>query len=165
MTDSSDSPVSRAKVLLAAAGVLVVFGFLTLILMGSAGHESPEDKAYKGDFDTATTQQRWDNLAEVKAAQDSLVDEAKVKAAMLAVIKGATKESPTAVVVPGSPTFLKQAEAPATPAPATPAPATPAPATPAPATPAPATPAPATPAPATPAPATPAPATPAPVNP
>ncbi len=145
MTDPSDSPVSRVKFLLAAGGVLVVFGFLALILMGFAGHESPEDKAYKGDFDAATTELRWNNLAEVNAAQDSLVDDAKIKAAMAAVVKGVSKESATGVVVPGSPTFLKQAEAAATPAPATPAPATPAPATPAPATPAPATPAPATP--------------------
>ena len=152
MTDSSDSPVSRVKTFLAAGGVLVVFGFLALIMMGSAGHESPEDKAYKGDFDAATTQQRWANLSEVEAAQESLLDGAKVKAAMTAVMGGAGKAAATEVVVPGSPTFLKQAEAAAavaapvaTPAPATPAPATPAPATPAPATPAPATPAPANP--------------------
>jgi hypothetical protein len=167
MSDSTGKCCSNPKMLLGTLALFVGFGFLALILFGFVGNESVEDRAYKGEFTPEVTNQRWANLEEVKASQSELVDEAKLTAALASLAKAPAKPEPSGIVVPGSPTFLKQAEqaaAPATPAPATPAPATPAPATPAPATPAPATPAPATPAPATPAPATPAPATPAPAK-
>jgi hypothetical protein len=179
MSDSSKPCCSSPKQVLWTLLIFALFGFLALILSGRLGAKSPENRAYMGEFTEEATKLRWDNLKEVKEAQTALVDPAKVKSALEALAKSATKPAATDIVVPGSPTFLKQMEqqaapaaapaaAAAAPATATPAPATPAPATPAPATPAPATPAPAAapaPAPATPAPsqpAAPAPAAPAP---
>ena len=164
MSDSSKPCCSNPKQVLWALLIFALFGFLALIVSGRLGAKSPENRAYMGEFTEEATKLRWDNFKEVKEAQTALVDPAKIKSSLETLAKSAPKPAATDIVVPGSPTFLKQMEQQAAPAaaPATPAPATPAPATPAPATPAPATPAPATPAPATPAPATPAPATPAP---
>jgi hypothetical protein len=164
MSDSSKPCCSNPKPVLWTLLIFALFGFLALIVSGRLGAKSPENRAYMGEFTAEATKLRWDNLKEVKDAQTALVDPAKVKGALEALAKSAPKPAATDIVVPGSPTFLKQMEqqaaaaAPATPAPATPAPAAPAPATPAPATPAPA--APAAPAPAAPAPA-PAPSQPA----
>jgi 2-oxoglutarate dehydrogenase E2 component (dihydrolipoamide succinyltransferase) len=114
-----------------------------------------------GEFTEEATKLRWDNFKEVKEAQNALVDPAKVKSALEAIAKSAPKPAPTDLVVPGSPTFLKQMEQQAAPAPAAPgaAPgAAPAPAAPAPAATTTPAPAPAPSQPAAPAPAAPAPA-------
>lgn len=167
MSDSSKPCCSSPKQVLWTLLIFALFGFLALILSGRLGAKSPENRAYMGEFTAEATKLRWDNLKEVKDAQSALVDPAKVKSALESLAKSAPKPAPTDIVVPGSPTFLKQMEqqaAPAAPAAPVAAPATPAPAVPAQATPAPApaTPAPAAPAPAPSQPAAPAPAAPAP---
>lgn len=162
MNDSGKPCCNNPKPILWTVLIFALFGFLALILSGRLGSKSPENRAFEGEFSAETTKQRWANLAEVSEAQTALVDEAKVDAALAALVQSPGKPAATEIVVPGSPTFLKQMEqqaAPATEAPKPEAPA-PAPATPAPA-PAPTTPAPA-PAPAAPAPAPAAPAAPAP---
>lgn len=178
MSDSSKPCCSSPKQVLWTLLIFALFGFLALILSGRLGSKSPENRAYMGEFTAEATKLRWDNLNEVKEAQTALVDPAKVKSALEALAQSAPKPAATDIVVPGSPTFLKQMEqqaapaaapagAPATPAPATPAPAPAAPAqpaAPAPAAPASAAPAAPTPAAAPAAPA-PAPATPAPSQP
>lgn len=167
MSDSGKPCCSNPKQVLWTLLIFVLFGFLALIISGRLGAKSPENRAYMGEFSEETTRQRWENLKEVEGAQSALVDEAKVRGALEAIAKAPPAPAATDVVVPGSPTFLKQMEQPAAPAPAPAAPAPAPAATPAPATPAPApaaTPAPAAPAPA-PAPsqpAAPAPAAPAP---
>ena len=134
MSDSSNKCCSKPKLVLGTLGIFVIFGFLALILSGYVGNESLEDRAYMGDSTPEVSAQRWANFEEIEKAQDALVDQAKVDAALAALVGAAPKAEATAIVVPGSPTFLKQMEQPAAPAaPATPAPATPAPATPAPA--------------------------------
>ena len=159
MSDSSKPCCSNPKQVLWTLLIFALFGFLALILSGQLGAKNPENRAYMGEFTEEATKLRWDNFKEVKEAQNALVDPAKVKSALEAIAKSAPKPAPTDLVVPGSPTFLKQMEQQAAPAPAPAAPgAAPAPAAPAPAattTPAPA-PAPsqtAAPAPAAPAPA------------
>ena len=159
MSDSSKPCCSNPKQVLWTLLIFALFGFLALILSGQLGAKNPENRAYMGEFTEEATKLRWDNFKEVKEAQNALVDPAKVKSALEAIAKSAPKPAPTDLVVPGSPTFLKQMEKQAAPAPAPAAPgAAPAPAAPAPAattTPAPA-PAPsqtAAPAPAAPAPA------------
>src|SRR5690606_27041972 len=110
MTDSSNKCCSKPKLILGAFGIFVFFGFLALILFGYVGRESPEDRAAKGDFTPEVTAQRWANLEEITEAQSALVDEAKVEAALEALVKAAPKPEATTIVVPGSPTFLKQLE-------------------------------------------------------
>lgn len=123
MSNQTSSTSSPLKVFLGAMGVFVFFGFLALILSGYAGHESIEDRAYLGEFDAETIQQRWENLEAVETAQAELLDEAKVTAAMAALVKNAPKAAKTTIVVPGSPTFLKQMEEASAPAVAPDAPA------------------------------------------
>jgi len=161
MSDSSKPCCSNPKQVLWTLLIFALFGFLALILSGQLGAKNPENRAYMGEFTEEATKLRWDNFKEVKEAQDALVDPAKVKSALEAIAKSAPKPAPTDLVVPGSPTFLKQMEQQAAPAPA-PAPAAPV-AAPAPAAPAPAAtttpaPAPAPSQPAAPATAAPAPA-------
>ncbi len=161
MSDSSKPCCSNPKQVLWTLLIFALFGFLALILSGQLGAKNPENRAYMGEFTEEATKLRWDNFKEVKEAQNALVDPAKVKSALEAIAKSAPKPAPTDLVVPGSPTFLKQMEQQAAPAPA-PAPAAPG-AAPAPAAPAPAAtttpaPAPAPSQPAAPAPAAPAPA-------
>ncbi|MDA8908770.1 hypothetical protein N9I65_01190 [bacterium] len=110
MSNQASSTSSPFKVFLGAMGVFVFFGFLALILSGYAGHESLEDRAYMGEFDAETIQQRWANLEEIETAQSSLLDEKKVAAEMTALVKNAPKAAKSSVVVPGSPTFMKQIE-------------------------------------------------------
>lgn len=153
MSDSNKPCCGNLKQVLWAILLFSLFGFLAFILTGNLHSRKPEDRAYQGMFSDETTQARWANLKEIEEAQSGLVDQAKLDAALKALAANVPAPASTELVVPGSPTFLKQSAQPA-PAPA-PAPTTPAPAPAAPA-PAPATPAP---APATPAPA---PATPAP---
>lgn len=170
MSDTSKPCCSNLKQVLWTLVIFGLFGFLALIVSGRLDSKNPVNRAYKGEFTDERTKERWANLEEVKGAQSSLVDPAKVSAALEALAKAPAKPAPTDVVVPGSPTFLKQAEQQAAAAPA-PAPAAPAAAAPGNAAPAPApstpaaqpaaTPAPA-PKPAAPAPAAPAPSTPAP---
>lgn len=105
------------KLLLGTVGVFAFFGFLTLILLGYAGHGTIQDKAFKGDFDQETIDTRWANLKEVSEAQAKLIDEKKVDAALSALAKSPPAPKKSEVVVPGSPTFLKQAEQAAAPAP------------------------------------------------
>lgn len=167
MSDSSKPCCSNPKQVLWTLAIFGLFGFLALIVSGRLDSRNPVNRAYEGEFTDMRTKERWVNLDEVKGAQSALVDPAKVAAALEALAKAPATPAPTDVVVPGSPTFLKQSQQPAAPA-AQPAPATaggapaPAPAaSPAPATPPAPKPVPA-PAPSTPAPV-PAPSKPAPV--
>jgi hypothetical protein len=146
MSDSSKPCCSNPKQVLWTLLIFALFGFLALILSGQLGAKNPENRAYMGEFTEEATKLRWDNFKEVKEAQDALVDPAKVKSALEAIAKSAPKPAPTDLVVPGSPTFLKQMEqqaAPAAPAPAATTTPAPAPAPSQPAAPAPAAPAPA----------------------
>lgn len=117
MSNQTSSTSSPLKVFLGAMGVFVFFGFLALLLSGYAGHESIEDRAYLGEFDAETIQQRWENLEAVETAQAELFDEAKVATAMAALMKSVPKAAKSDVVVPGSPTFMKQMEEASAPAP------------------------------------------------
>ena len=165
MSDSSKPCCSNPKQVLWTLLIFALFGFLALILSGQLGAKNPENRAYMGEFTEEATKLRWDNFKEVKEAQNALVDPAKVKSALEAIAKSAPKPAPTDLVVPGSPTFLKQMEQQAAPAPAPAAPgAAPAPAAPAPAAPAPAATTTPAPAPAPSQPAAPAPAAPAPAS-
>jgi hypothetical protein len=164
MSDSSKPCCPNLKQVLWTLAIFGLFGFLALIVSGRLDSKNPVNRAYEGEFTDERTRERWANLDEVKSAQASLVDHAKVDAALEALAKAPAKPTATDVVVPGSPTFLKQSQQPAPaaapapqPAPAGGAPAPAAPPAQAPAQPAPA---PATPAQAAPAPApsTPAPA-------
>ena len=158
MSDSSKPCCSNPKQVLWTLLIFALFGFLALILSGQLGAKNPENRAYMGEFTEEATKLRWDNFKEVKEAQNALVDPAKVKSALEAIAKSAPKPAPTDLVVPGSPTFLKQMEQQAAPAPAPAAPgAAPAPAAPAPAATTTPAPAPAPSQPAAPAPAAPAP--------
>ena len=159
MSDSSKPCCSNPKQVLWTLLIFALFGFLALVLSGQLGAKNPENRAYMGEFTEEATKLRWDNFKEVKEAQNALVDPAKVKSALEAIAKSAPKPAPTDLVVPGSPTFLKQMEQQAAPAPAPAAPgAAPAPAAPAPAATTTPAPAPAPSQPAAPAPAAPAPA-------
>jgi len=157
MSDSSKPCCSNPKQVLWTLLIFALFGFLALILSGQLGAKNPENRAYMGEFTEEATKLRWENFKEVKEAQNALVDPAKVKSALEAIAKSAPKPAPTDLVVPGSPTFLKQMEQQAAPAPAAPV-AAPAPAAPAPAATTTPAPAPAPSQPAAPAPAAPAPA-------
>lgn len=99
------------------------FGLLGAFVIAVSPGESSIDRTKAGDFDEATTEARWNNLKEVSSAQEAAVDSAALKKAVADVIKksASSKAAKTELVVPGSPTFLKQAAAAATPAPATPA--------------------------------------------
>lgn len=110
---SDSTPSSKASNVFFAAGLFLVFGFLVLILSNFAEQNSLEERAYMGDFDQATIDTRWENLKAVKEAQSGLFSEEKVAKAMAAVASAEAKPAPTDIVVPGSPTFLKQMEAPA----------------------------------------------------
>jgi hypothetical protein len=151
-----DTATNRFRAFWAGLLAFVSFGAVLWLALQAAG---PRHAVEAGLAERAI--ERGKNLAEVSAAQAAVVAPEAVASALPATLEKlkAKPAAKTELVVPGSPTFLKQSQAPATPAPAPAAPA-PAPATPAPA---PATPAP---APATPAPApatpAPAPATPAP---
>ena len=158
MSDSSKPCCSNPKQVLWTLLIFALFGFLALILSGQLGAKNPENRAYMGEFTEEATKLRWENFKEVKEAQNALVDPAKVKSALEAIAKSAPKPAPTDLVVPGSPTFLKQMEQQAAPAPApAPAPAAPV-AAPVPAATTTPAPAPAPSQPAAPAPAAPAPA-------
>lgn len=141
MSDTSKPCCSNLKQVLWTLAIFGLFGFFAFLVSGRLDSRNPVNRAYKGEFTSEVTQQRRANLEEVKAAQAKLVDPAKVSAALEALAKSPPKPAPTTFVVPGSPTFLKQAEqaaAAAAPAPATaPAPTAPkapaAPAAPAPA--------------------------------
>jgi hypothetical protein len=168
-----DTATNRFRAFWAGLLAFVSFGAVLWLALQVAG---PHQAVEVGRTERAA--ERGQFLAEIEAAQTAVLAPDAVTQALPATLeKLKTKQAAkTDLVVPGSPTFLKQSQA--APAPATPAPApatpAPAPATPAPApatpAPAPATPAPApatpAPAPATPAPApatpAPAPATPAP---
>lgn len=113
MNDSENSLGRSIKMILGTLGIFVVFGFLALILSGFAGNESAEERAYKGEFSKETTEARWANLEEVQAAQTEAFDQAKVDAALEKIGSTVAKPAKTAIVVPGSPTFLKQSEQPA----------------------------------------------------
>jgi hypothetical protein len=150
---------------LAAFASFAVLFYLIQSLFATQGAEDPR------------IPERLANKEEITKAQNEILNnmglnDSSKKAAIYTKALESLKAKPEGVstqLVPGSPTQLRlaAAPAPAAPAPAAEAPAAPAPAAEAPATPAPAAPAPATPAPA---PATPAPtpavpaATPAPAN-
>ena len=108
MSDSSQS--SKASNVFFAAGILLSFGFLGLILTSNAKKGSLEENAYRGEFDEATTEMRWKNLEEIESAQADIVDEAKLSQAMASVSGTAVAPAASGVVVPGSPTFMKQME-------------------------------------------------------
>ncbi|MBL9154878.1 MAG: hypothetical protein JNK37_20525 [Verrucomicrobiales bacterium] len=156
-----DTATNRFRAFWAGLLAFVSFGAVLWLALKVAGPHEVVEPGW-----AERSQERAKNLVEVRAAQaTALAPEAIQKAlpATLETLKG-KKAAKTELIVPGSPTFMKQSQAPAAPAtPAPAAPATPAPAPPAaPAPAAPATPAPAPPAtPAPAAPATPAPAAPA----
>ncbi|NRB74099.1 MAG: hypothetical protein HRU46_07050 [Verrucomicrobiales bacterium] len=110
MSDQSQSNSSSAKALLTGVAILVSFGFIVLILTSNSGRESVEDIAYKGEFTAEVTEARWANLEEITAAQEALVDPAKVDAAFKDLAKNPPAAAKSDIVVPGSPTFMKQAE-------------------------------------------------------
>ena len=97
-------------------GIFVVFGFLALILSGFAGHGSVEEKVFQGEFSKEVTEARWKNLEGIQTAQEGVLDQGKVESAYSKVISSASKPAKTEHVIPGSPTFLKQAEEQAAPA-------------------------------------------------
>lgn len=109
MSDQAQNS-SPVKAFFVAAAIFLSFGFVILILSGAAGHDSVEEKAYEGEFDSATVEARWKNLEDVTAAQQGMVDAKKVDAALASLSKSAPKAAKSGVVVPGSPTFLKQME-------------------------------------------------------
>lgn len=111
MSQSSTASGIPFKYFLGSIGLFAVFGFLALILSGFAGHETLEERSYKGEFSAEVKEARWANLEEVSAAQEALVDSKKVDAALAAIAKSPAKAAKTAAVVPGSPTFMKQMEA------------------------------------------------------
>lgn len=102
--------------ILGTLGIFVVFGFLALILSGFAGHESVEEKVFQGEFSKEVTEARWKNLEDIQTAQEGVLDQGKVESAYSKVISSASKPAKTEHVIPGSPTFLKQAEEQAAPA-------------------------------------------------
>lgn len=149
MSDPGKPCCSNLKQVLWTLAIFALFGFLALIVTGRLDSKSPANRAFEGEFTDATTRQRWANFKEVGEAQRALVDPAKVAAALEVIAKAPAKPEPSTVVMPGSPTFLKQMEQQAAPAPAAPgaaAPAKPAAPAPAPAQTAPAPQAPAAPA-------------------
>lgn len=109
MSDQAQNS-SPVKAFFVAAAIFLSFGFVILILSGAAGHGSVEEKAYEGEFDSATVEARWKNLEDVTAAQQGMVDAKKVDAALASLSKSSPKAAKSGVVVPGSPTFLKQME-------------------------------------------------------
>ncbi len=111
---SSDNKSSSFRVVLTALAVFLGFGFVTnAILCRSIGHETVQDKAAAGVFDEATISLRQQNLDEVTTAQNALVNRKGITAAEkhIAANAASMKASKTEMVVPGSPTFLKQMEA------------------------------------------------------
>lgn len=105
---SSNNPPGNT--LFSGLAILVSFGFVVLILTSNFGRESIEDRAYMGDFSEETIQTRWANLEEVTAAQQSLVDPSKVDTAMKSLAENVPRAAKSDIVVPGSPTFMKQNE-------------------------------------------------------
>lgn len=116
MSDQAQSNSSQMKTLLTGLAILVSFGFVVLILTSNFGRESIEDRAYMGDFSEETIETRWANLEEVTSAQEALVDMSKVDAAMRELAGNVPDAAKSDIVVPGSPTFMKQAEAASAPA-------------------------------------------------
>ena len=116
MSDQAQSNNSQMKTLLTGLAILVSFGFVVLILTSNFGRESIEDRAYMGDFSEETIATRWANLEEVTSAQEALVDVSKVDAAMRELAENVLDAAKSDIVVPGSPTFMKQAEAASAPA-------------------------------------------------
>ena len=116
MSDQAQSNSSQMKTLLTGLAILVSFGFVVLILTSNFGRESIEDRAYMGDFSEETIETRWANLEEVTSAQEALVDMSKVDAAMRELAGNIPDAAKSDIVVPGSPTFMKQAEAASAPA-------------------------------------------------
>ena len=110
MSDQTSPNNSHTKTLLSGLAILVSFGFVVLILTSNFGRESIEDRAYMGDFSEETIQTRWANLEEVTAAQQSLVDPSKVDTAMKSLAEKVPRAAKSDIVVPGSPTFMKQNE-------------------------------------------------------
>ncbi len=110
MNDSGKPCCTNLKAVLWTLVIFALFGFLALILSGRLETKNPENRAFQGEFTKETTQQRWANLAEVAEAQSALVDETKLAAALASIAKSPEKPAATELVVPGSPTFLKQME-------------------------------------------------------
>ena len=110
MSNSTSSSSIPLKYIVGTLGLFAVFGFLALVLSGFAGRESIEEREYKGAFSSEVTEARWANREEVDAAQAKLVDADKVSKALAAIAKSPNATSESGIVVPGSPTFLKQME-------------------------------------------------------
>ena len=118
MSERKETSISGSRVFLGSLIALFGFGLLVAFVIAAGPGESSIDRTKAGDFDEATTEARWNNLKEVSAAQETAVDSAALKKAVADVIKksASSKAAKTELVVPGSPTFLKQAPAPAAPA-------------------------------------------------
>jgi hypothetical protein len=110
MSNSTPSSATSFKYIVGTLGLFAVFGFLALVLSGFAGRESIEERAYMGSFSPDIIEARWANREEVDASQAALVDESKMDKALVAVAKSPVASAATDIVVPGSPTFLKQME-------------------------------------------------------
>jgi hypothetical protein len=115
MSDQTSPNNSHTKTLLSGLAILVSFGFVVLILTSNFGRESIEDRAYMGDFSEETIQTRWANLEEVMASQQALVDPTKIDTAIKSLAGDIPAAAKSDIVVPGSPTFMKQTEAASTP--------------------------------------------------
>ncbi len=108
MSNSNSSSLIPFKQIVGTLGLFAVFGFLASVLSGFAGRESIEEREYKGAFSPEVTEARWANREEIDAAQAKLFDADKVSKALAAIAKSPAAPSESAIVVPGSPTFLKQ---------------------------------------------------------
>ncbi len=108
---SDSSPSSKSSNVFFTAGLFLVFGFLVVILSNFAEQDSLEERAYKGDFDQATIDSRWENLKAIEEVQSTKFSGEKVSKAMAVIASAEAAPAATDVVVPGSPTFMKQMEA------------------------------------------------------
>ncbi len=119
MSEKRESAVTGSRIFIGSVVALFGFGLLVTLVVASGTGQTPIDRTAAGDFDAETTKLRWKNLDEVSSAQSAALDQDALDKAMSAVIQesASAKATKTELVVPGSPTFLKQAAAAAPPAP------------------------------------------------
>ncbi len=104
----SDTNENRFRATVAGALAFVSFGLVTALVLWVADLKAGADAAVQGIFTPEQVDVRDANLSEVKKAQASLYDGKKVSAAMTAIAGAAPKKAkPSATIVPGSPTDLK----------------------------------------------------------
>lgn len=111
MMSSSDRSPDYFSGLLVGFLVLAVFGVATYLMFGAMDLKQPVERTYGGDFSTEVSEQRLRNREMVDEEQSGSFDAAEVSAELSKI-----KPAPAAksgVVVPGSPTALGGAQAPA----------------------------------------------------